>query len=310
MRILIFLKSHPVVQFAFFGLLTVIVFLLLFLFINPGTVYVTFIHANPTYLFYALLITGIHPTSIAWRWQYLLRMMGYNIPFWRCLKIVLGTWPIMSITPLKSGDLLKGLYLKDSVPSTKAVGSVMTEKILDVSSLLLLSIVGSLFLQQITTLFLSLGALVVLVVGVMLVGFTNLPIRQSWKEKVNLLFTSVKTLTGQPKDLLVMLSFSVLKWFFVVLQVELCFAAFDIHVQLIYVAAALPIAIFVGLLPISIGGMGTRDGALIYLFSSFASPEVCLSVGILYSVFGYWLVSLIGLPFLRLGLSSYSDFPA
>jgi len=74
--------------------------------------------------------------------------------------------------------------------------------------------------------------------------------------------------------------------------------AFDTEVPLIYVIAAFPVAIFVGLLPISISGLGTRDTAIVFLFSRYASPEVCISVGLLYVFFGYWLPSIFGLPVL------------
>jgi hypothetical protein len=48
--------------------------------------------------------------------------------------------------------------------------------------------------------------------------------------------------------------------------------------------------------------MGTRDSAIIVLFHPYAAADVSLGVGILYSLFGYWLPSLIGLPFLQRAL--------
>ena len=60
-----------------------------------------------------------------------------------------------------------------------------------------------------------------------------------------------------------------------------------------------PLAIFISLIPITIAGMGTRDSAIIYLFSSWASPSVCLGVGFLYTLFAYWFLALIGLPIIK-----------
>ncbi len=38
---------------------------------------------------------------------------------------------------------------------------------------------------------------------------------------------------------------------------------------------------------------------MILLFQKFAPYETNLAVGILYSIFGYWLLTVVGLPFMR-----------
>ena len=80
---------------------------------------------------------------------------------------------------------------------------------------------------------------------------------------------------------------------------ELLFLALGVNISLFYIAAAFPLAIFVGLIPITIAGMGTRDSAIIYLFSAWAGSSVCLGVGFLYSFFAYWFLALLGLPIMK-----------
>ncbi len=77
------------------------------------------------------------------------------------------------------------------------------------------------------------------------------------------------------------------------------FYALGSSVPLVVAMANIPIAIFIGLVPVTLGGMGTRDAAIIFLFSVFATPSQLLGVGILFSLFRYWLPSLIGIPFMR-----------
>ena len=206
----------------------------------------------------------------------------------------------MSVTPLKSGDLLKGFYIKDKVPVVTATGSIMTEKILDLSSLIVLSIIGSLELGQYQILPITLGILGCLVIAPLVLRFAKLPLTDALKAKLDSLLLSIRSLIEKPRQLIFIFLFSIVKWILVIGQAALCFLAFGASVPFSYIIAALPIAILVGLLPISISGMGTRDAAIIYLFSQYASPDICLSVGLLYSFFGYWLLSLIGLPFLKL----------
>jgi hypothetical protein len=62
-------------------------------------------------------------------------------------------------------------------------------------------------------------------------------------------------------------------------------------------ASLVPLAIFIGLLPITIGGFGTRDAALIQFFPQFP-PQVMLGVA-LYVNIRYILPAIAGLPFLH-----------
>ncbi|MGC9329636.1 MAG: lysylphosphatidylglycerol synthase transmembrane domain-containing protein, partial [Candidatus Hinthialibacter sp.] len=91
-------------------------------------------------------------------------------------------------------------------------------------------------------------------------------------------------------------------WFCSILQTWCCYKAFQADVPIFYIAAALPIAIFIGLIPVTISGMGTRDSAMIFLFQQYAPYETNLAVGILYSIFGYWLLAVLGIPFMKSAL--------
>jgi hypothetical protein len=46
--------------------------------------------------------------------------------------------------------------------------------------------------------------------------------------------------------------------------------------------------------------MGTRDAAIIILFSAYATSGELLAVALLYSLFRYWLLAIAGLPFMRI----------
>jgi uncharacterized membrane protein YbhN (UPF0104 family) len=289
----------PLVQFLVFALLTAGIFCVIFSAVDLTAVLGILTHAHLGSLFIAFLIMFTYPTSIAWRWKYLLGSMGYVVSFRECLKIVLGTWPIMSVTPLKAGDMLKGYYLGQKVPVWVSTGSVITEKILDVYSLLAFSIIGSIFLGLKDIMLLSCGLLIVSSVAILITmrGGALLPPR--FESKIAALTHSIQTLTSQPGKLLFILGFSIVKWLLAILQVHLCFQACGADVPLTFTSAAFPISVFVGLIPISLAGMGTREAALIYLFRDYADPAICVSVGLLYAIFGYWLLTILSLPTMR-----------
>jgi len=98
---------------------------------------------------------------------------------------------------------------------------------------------------------------------------------------------------------LMIIFLTVVKWLVVFVQIKILFGGVGADISYGLVATALPIAIFVGLLPITLGGMGTRDSAMIVLFSGMATVPQIIAVGLLYAFFGYWLFSVIGIFFMR-----------
>ena len=61
-----------------------------------------------------------------------------------------------------------------------------------------------------------------------------------------------------------------------------------------------PLAVFAGALPITISGLGTRDGTFILLVSSLSSGPVdaapILAATLLYPLVTAWIYSLVGVP--------------
>ena len=74
--------------------------------------------------------------------------------------------------------------------------------------------------------------------------------------------------------------------------------ALDGTISITYAFAITPPSIFAGLVPVSLWGVGTRDGALAYFLEGITAPEIAISAGFLYTALVYWLLGLIGTPFL------------
>lgn len=57
-----------------------------------------------------------------------------------------------------------------------------------------------------------------------------------------------------------------------------------------------PIAIFIGLLPVSFAGIGTRDAAMVYLLKDRIGEDAAILLGVV-ATLRYLVVALAGLPF-------------
>ena len=282
--------------------ITIAIFYFIFTKIDFHLVIEVLSHANLFYLFIALLLLFAIILITAKRWQTILETMGYNFQYKDCFNLIMGAFPLTSITPSKSGDVIKAYYLKDKIPVSKTVGSVITERMFDVLTLVSFSLIGMTFCKKYELAGIAFAILVCIIAIFLLMhaGFNFcLPIKSSWNDKIQNLILSTKLLTKNKRAFFFIFAYSILIWFISIVQTLTFFYALGINVPLLFTMANIPIAIFIGLVPVTLGGMGTRDATIIILFSGYAMPSQLLGVGILFSVFRYWLLSLIGIPFMR-----------
>jgi uncharacterized protein (TIRG00374 family) len=299
------LKTNNGVKFFFIIAITIVIFFLIFQKINFNEVISIVISANKFYILLSIIPLGVSLFFNAIRWRSVLSAMGYEITLKECFVLFMAAIPFSSITPSKSGDIVRAYYLKNKIPITHTVGSVITERIFDLAVLLFFSLIGIYFsgaqefaLIIIFFMFL-LGMFMILTYNV-----SKLPISETWSLKIQSFFISVKDLIENRRKLLSVIVSSFSIWILAILQTMLLFSALSITVPPMYIIGTLPIAIVIGMIPVTLGGMGTRDAAIIMLFSGYATSSQLLAVALLFSLFRYWLLAIVGLPFMRIALKN------
>ncbi len=265
--------------------------------------------AHPGYFALALFlfIPQILVTSVRWRVM-MARIRPLDLG--ESIRMVMAGKALNALVPSKLGEMSKAYFLKmgAQVDMAQSVSAVILEKILDMGGLCTMLLMGIILtpesseavwlggaisagvLVSMTLLFLlPLGALGQLLsrggklagrVGQLLTGWQA--VLAGWK--------------GRGGALPWILVLSVLLWGLHVLQIYLFFPSLRHPVPLAPALAYIPLGIVAGLLPITIGGMGTRDSALILLFSTYADPAVMAGIGLLCSL-RYWMDTLLGVPF-------------
>jgi len=261
--------------------------------------------------------------AIAWRWRRMVEVFT-PISWGEAVGLILASNTMNLILPSKLGDLTKGYFLARTgvLDLKRAMNVVIFEKMLDVATLALVMLGGVVVLfASGAAMPIQRGAAVVAgisgIAAVSLVailyfippsalpGFRRLlgwlSIRPQFRKIHSLLEASHETISllqsrGARRGLICALS--LLIWFFHLVQIYFFFLSLNARPLPIFQFATLvPLAIFIGLVPLTVAGFGTRDAALISSFPQFP-PSLMLGVA-LYVNLRYIVPAIAGLPYLN-----------
>lgn len=252
--------------------------------------------------------------AVRWRWM---ARSFCPVGLVESARLILAGDALNLVLPSKMGDLSKALFLRSEgrLPLAHGLNLVAFEKMFDVASLCLLLIVGVLATQRFDAVGLlsAAGALGIVGLTATICAWPRLaPAR--WTERLKglkkggikgkfartLVGTTevVGDLAGRGNSVAWLALLSVAIWILHLLQIYCFFLALHVPVPFFQAMALVPVAIFVGLLPISVAGIGTRDAALVLLFSPPQSAAAIAGVALLTHL-RYLVPGLAGLPFFQ-----------
>ncbi len=225
--------------------------------------------------------------------------------------------------PAKLGDLAKShfLYAKRGASGGVAVSVVVYERLCDVFSVATWCLLGWLSgLAAVNIGAVALPALFLwLLSGALLLSGSTAsfllekarglrPFRK--REKLALLvkgWPDLHSALGRRSKWLVL--FSVGLWFLHLTQIWMFTLAVGAHVPFPASLALSPVVLLCGLVPFTLGGIGPRDAAVVYLFAAYMAPEPAAAVGLL-MISRSVVPALAALPFLRRYLQAIFEKPS
>jgi uncharacterized membrane protein YbhN (UPF0104 family) len=264
--------------------------------IDIGGLKAALLAADFGWLALAFVVTALQPFLTSFRLQAYLQAGGQSKPFVRCLKSVFAAMSLNAVLPAKGGDLVKVTFLQDRPEDLAPLaGIALMERVFDILILCLLALAGSIYIGNPTTTWISLAALCAPVGALVLLGKAD-EVPVVGKKLVRL--ASACRVSGKNPGLVLKGCLVAMVCWSTNLVVMYCLLnSVGASLGLPSVAAVTPLAIFVGLLPISISGMGTRDAALAQLLPEVAK-ETAYAGTFLYTAAVYWFLALLGLLFL------------
>ncbi len=265
--------------------LTISIGLLLWLFHKTDVKEVLFVLKNFSFKYwcFALFLMIIGQTISAWRWMIVASSVGINIPFrlfW--LYYFVGCYFNLFLPGSITGDVVKGYFISQNNFSKLKVGySIVGERIFGLAALICLAIIGvlaapGLFSQTIRGVVLLSGSIFV-------ITFISFPLwvkglKRLLPKKIPLDFVNFWRPPVFVKAMVASLIFqTILSYMNYILAKGL-----GININFCFFLVAIPIISIITLLPITIQGLGLREGGFVYLMSSLGvASEKALTLSLL-----------------------------
>ena len=268
--------------------------------------------ANLPLLFVAFLLHAIGYSSSSWRWQLLLRDQNYDVSFFYLLRSYAVAMFFNNFLPSTiGGDGYRALDLtKRGIPKGKAVAIVIVERFLGLFALMIFAILAfslatsmiaqtenlwiwavSIFtgmLAIVWMLFFRSGELVLLQKVFSLPG---LSLVAKFANKIGEAFAPFK---GRTKVLGWTMGISLVFQLNVILHFYLISQALGLGIPFSYFLAFIPISILIQTLPVSINGIGVREGIYISFLTEMLG-KATVEQSIAFSWIAYGMILLLGI---------------
>jgi hypothetical protein len=252
-----------------------------------------------------------HLATKAWRWQVLLRGVGIRIGLLDASRLYAIGQAAGFLTPGQAGDAVKAVYLRaDGHSLGRSLVTVVVDRLYDLLIVGGLAVWGIFVFGDVPQ---GQTAIIVLFVAGVIVLF-GLFASHGWQGPLARLIVRVvpaRFLRGRDPQrsldnlvlpaptLISSFAITIISFIISYFRSWLLFAALGLNVPLAYFLAATSIAGIAAILPVTVGGVGTRDAAFVVLFSMMgygAEPAVALSTLVLLHQITNWVVG--GLAFL------------
>jgi hypothetical protein len=259
--------------------------------------------ADPTKL---TIITVLSLVAYAWlptwRWQRTLQAMSHALPFGTLMFARFGSQPLKTVIPFKGGEAFRALWLRRryAIPVLDGAASILFDMFLVAVAQLMFLALG-LFLAGSELRHGFVPALLLLALGV---GLSS----PSFQRAIVQLATRMHQKLGEIAEKLAhgflrfpnrvrahLIGISLLVELSEILSMWFCCWAIGLDVPMSAVLLNMPIVMGFTLLPITLSGFGTREIAIVYLFSVYGSAEQLTAAALLFTAIEFILPTLAGL---------------
>ncbi len=249
-------------------------------------------------------------------WQLLLKRQRIHVSFWYSIKNFFIGYFYGFITPGGLGAYTRSLYLskESGEPLAKCLSNIVTFNTIEYLALLCLGFIGAVFLsQEYPFLFIIILAVLIIVLSLYVLfvksehsqkifqKFIDHPLFSKIAGRLQDSLESFHKDVPKLKDVIIPFSLSVTGWFLKYIMLFFIAQLFNVSIPFYFFIFIMAVADVISSVPISIYGIGTREAALITMFSvpSFTngvviSAEQIVSLSLFWFVIIWLTPSIIG----------------
>jgi len=239
-------------------------------------------------------------------WNYLKKRQGINYSLKNSILMNGAGLYFGIITPGRSGEIIRALYLKkDGHSIGKSLVSLFLDRLSDLIFLLIFTVIGlaiylSVFHEKIIY---SLILIIITTISIFFIIKTPVlkffgkklfyllvpsKLQNSWKINIQEFINDLKIYNS--KNYLIIFLLTACSWTAYYIQMFILTKGLNINVNFLYLAIVVTITGLITILPISISGIGTRDAALILLFTPLSIPlEKIITFSALILALSLWM---------------------
>lgn len=239
--------------------------------------------AKLPFLLFCVALIAADRFVMAWKWIILLRAQGSRVSFRAITELTfMSTFFGLFLPSILGGDLVRAYSLTKNISNSNlSISSVLIDRTIGISSMMAISLVSALgaykytanpqVLMVVFLFVLAFGAFLLLVFsssGPKLLD-KLLPFKGSGnlREKLKGIYDSFLQFKAYKMVLLYAISLSLLVQIMRIVGVYVSSLALNLSTDFVYFLIFIPLTIVLSLLPVSIAGIGIREGAYIYFFT-------------------------------------------
>ncbi len=282
-------------------IISIVLLLILFAFIDREALIRTFLSVNPAlYLLGFVAFTG---TILTWtlRWHLLIRAVGESISFGKALVTLVISMFFSMFLPTVVGTDVGRVYelgRENTYSKSNLVSTVLLDRLIGLITICLMAavglVIGSQFAADRGIVLTVLGTLGILVVTC-LVAFNRrferlifgildrIPVVRRFSGSLHKVYEALYELYKQPGLMLTTGGVSIVNSLCTILVTIFAARSLNINIDAIYFFIFMPIIWIIMTIPVSLSGLGVREGAFVFFFSQVGvAPSDAIAISLLY----------------------------
>jgi len=251
--------------------------------VNLSEIFVKIKSCHVSFFLFSLLLGFLRNVIFAYRWRVLLTGSGIKVPFITLIKFYLGgTFFNLFLPTTLGGDVVRGYDLAiHSEKKMDAASSVLAERIIGSFALIFIALFALLFGQNmientqvinvVLIVCISYFAFVIIVFNARIMKklIVLLKVNSLWNigKWLDRMYSSLRTFFADKVILGLCFALSIVCQTLTILAVYLLALAINLKLPLIYFFMILPMIWIVTMVPLSLNGLGVREGAFVFFFT-------------------------------------------